>query len=482
MKNSKLILLLSKLSPKELNRLREFVDADFFNQHKGLKRLCNYLLDQAPEFSEEVLQREKVYAQVEPGTGYNDDRLNNLLSDLLQLVYAFFTHLELEKRPDLQGQMLTDRLLELNLPKHLRHQVRRQEQLLDRRQDRSFDYFNAGYHLHQHLDRFELGQQNRRFSRHLQQESDHIDRYFLIQKFRLACEMSSRNSVIRASYHCDFMAELVNIYEERKYLQQIPALQTYYCAWRMLEQRSDATHFYELKQLLQKHHPLFPLAEQRLLYNYALNFCISRINSGESEYYRETLDLYQSMLDSRIIFVRGILSQWAYKNIITTGIRLQDFTWTENFIHQYKEYLPLEERPNAVAYNLAALYYARSDYKNALLQLQDVEFTDASYHTGAKIIQLKSYYELDESEAFYSLIEAFKKYLSRNRQLSDYRKKANMNFLRLARQIYQFKNEYHLMHKNEWLEKHKKLNLQVETIDPIANKEWLKRVLGLFVG
>ncbi len=477
MRKSKLVQLLQKLSPREQNRLREFVQGPFFNHHESLKKLCHYLLQLAPDFAEEALQKEVVYAKAEPGAPYNEDRLNNLNSDLLQLVYGFLTMLGLEKRPDWQGQLLLQELLDRDVPKHLRHQARRQLQLLKRRQDRSVDYFETSYQLHAQLDRFELSQQNRRFSEHLQDQSDGLDHFYFIQKFRLACEMSSRNSVIKATYHCGFMPELVELYHRREDLRQLPVLNIYYCAWRMLEDRSDATHYHQLKELLKDNHNLVSEEEQRLLYNYALNFCISRINSGETDYYRETLDLYQSMLDSKIIFVRGMLSQWAYKNIITTGIRLQVYDWTEAFIHEYQAFLPPEERYNAVAYNLAALYYARSDYKNALRQLQDVEFTDASYHIGAKIIQLKSYYELDESEAFYSLIEAFKKYLSRNRQTSDYRKVANMNFLRLAKAIFQYKNEADLDYEKLRKERREKLHFQLKNTDPLANKEWLKNVL-----
>ncbi len=477
MRNSKLVLLLQKMPAKELQQLREMVHCGYFNQHESLKRLCDYLLVLAPKFDEAALERPLVYAQAEPGEPYNEDRLNNLNSDLLQLVYKFLTIEGLDKRPDWQGQLLMQELLDRDVPKHLRHQARRQTQLLQRRKDRSVDYFETSYQLHAHLDRFELSQQNRRFSEHLQYQSDDLDHYYLIQKFRLACEMSSRNSVIKATYHCDFMPELLKWYQDREALRQMPILNLYYCTWRMLEERSDSTHFYRLKQLLKEQAQLVSEAEQRLLYNYALNFCISRINSGETDFYRETLDLYQSMIDSKIIFVRGILSQWAYKNIITTGIRLQDFDWTENFIYQYQDFLPEEERYNAVAYNLAALYYARSDYENALRQLQDVEFTDASYHIGAKIIQLKSYYELDETEPFFSLIEAFKKYLSRNRQISDYRKTANMNFLRLSRAIFQLKNEAKLINRKSMDERLKKLQIQLKNMDPIANKEWLRNVL-----
>ena len=247
----------------------------------------------------------------------------------------------------------------------------------------------------------------------------------------------------------------------------------------MLENREKIAHFHQLKLALKQHKKLLPLEELRTLYNYAINYCIQKINSGDNSFYQETLELYQTMLDDEIIFVNGYLTQWSYKNIITTGIRLHAYDWTAQFIHQYKSRLLPEERDNAFSYNLASLYYAQQDYTNALLQLQDVEFTDPSYHLGAKIIQLKSYYELDETEAFFALIEAFKKYLLRNRQISDYRKKANLNFLKLAKLIFKLKTNQSYLTKKQIREKHAQIQEKMITWEPIANKTWLEEQMNI---
>ena len=179
------------------------------------------------------------------------------------------------------------------------------------------------------------------------------------------------------------------------------------------------------------------------------------------------------MLERELLLVRGQLSEWSFKNIVTTAIRTGAYGWTERFINQYQPFLPEEGRSNAVAYNRAALYYARAEYKHALLQLQDVEFTDTSYHLGAKIIQLKSYYELDEPEPFFALVEAFKKYLLRNREISDYRKKANASFLQLARKIYELRIEAPGLRRETLDQRIGALRREVDSGKAVANKNWL---------
>ncbi len=155
---------------------------------------------------------------------------------------------------------------------------------------------------------------------------------------------------------------------------------------------------------------------------------------------------------------------------MTTGIRLKEFEWTENFIYEYQNTLVANERNNALAYNLATLFHAKGDFRDTLFQLQGVEFTDTNYHLGAKILQLKSYYELNEEEAFFALVEAFKKYILRSKDLSDYRKKANANFLKLAKKIFQIKGR----NGKTVEQKRKKVKEDLKNLEPIANKSWLE--------
>lgn len=239
----------------------------------------------------------------------------------------------------------------------------------------------------------------------------------------------------------------------------------------------DAKDIQAKSDLLQ-HQLLFPKLERWNLYKYAINFCIKKINSGKSNYHKELLDLYKVLLENKIIFPNGYLSQWTFKNIITVSAHLEAFDWTETFIQQYESYLIPEEKFNAITYNRATLYNAQKNYPAALQTLHNVEFTDSSYHLGAKIIQLKSYYELEETEALYSLIEAFRKYLLRNKDISDYRKKANNNMLKIAKGIYQLKVHGATMTTSAFNQKRRNIEAKLRMLNPIANKDWLEEIFG----
>ncbi len=478
MKDSKLLDLLRRLDSKERRLFREYYHSPYHNKNQKLRQLGDYLYQYQPQFSHEELHKPVVYAHLfGVETPFQDLKINNLLSDLLQLLYAFLGQQTYGQRKALQKNFLMDELFRRDADRHLEGQLRNWQQWQAKSPHRSYDYYWEVYQLNEKEDHHRLRKAMRSNTGHLQRQNDALDRFYLIQKLRLACEMTSRNIVAQAGYQCHYLEDCLDWYEQTEVLQTEPALRLYYKVLRMLEQREARHWFPEVRQLLKEEYHYIPSSELWPIYSFALNYCIIRINSGESDYYRQILDLYQELLQRQIIFVNGYLTQWSYKNIITTGIRLQEFEWTERFIHQYEDRLLPEERGNAKVYNLAALCQARGDYAQALQLLHNVEFTDTSYHLGAKTIQLKSYFALGETEALLALIEAFRKYLARNRQISEYRKAANQNMLKLLRKINQLQLQKPQLHKTDYNRRRRRLDQQLEEIQPIANKDWLEEIL-----
>jgi hypothetical protein len=346
----------------------------------------------------------------------------------------------------------------------------RAQDLLYGMDGRSHAFFLAESQLQAVLDQEALQRRQRHHTPHLQAQSDALDCYYWCNKLRIACDMASRSGVIKTGYDCFYLEELISLLPARPALAQEPAIQIYSCTLMML-QSGQAEHYQQLFALMQEHRGALAAAERHTLYHYLLNYCIRRINSGDSHYYRETWRLYQAMLEERVLLVNGYLSQWSFKNIVTTGIRLREFDWTASFMAAYQDRLPPEDCDNALAYNRAALGYARQDYDAALQYLQQVEFTDASYHIGTKIIQLKIYFETGAAEAFFSLVRAFEQYLRRQRELSDYRREANLNFVSLAKRAFVLRllPECDEKASAQWAE-------DLARLQPLANKEWLQRL------
>jgi len=467
-----ILQLLKQLSTRERTKFQEYVSAPFFNKNEKIKQLCQILLAYAPAFNPDLINKERIYQQIYLSPKYQELKLNNLISDLLQLLYDYLSYLQYEKQNIHQKSLLLSALQDRNLRQHMPRQAKRYRQIQQKSPFRSHQYFWDEYRLYEELDRLSLSSGKRGYDKNLQLKSEMLDMYYCCNKLSIACDMTSRNIVVNAGYECNFLTEILAQFQANERLQQQPTLQIYYKTLEMLQQEDETKHYFQLKELLGQHWQLFPSNELRILYHYALNYGVKKINSGQVEFYQEILELYKILLSKKIIFKDGYLTQWTYINIVTAGIRLEDYKWTENFINEYRESLHPSNQHNVYIYNLAALYYAQRDYKRALQLLHDVEFTDAFYHLSAKIIQLKSYYDLEEIEAFLSLAEATRIYITRNRQLSDYQKRSNANFLKLATRLLQIRLRAPILPAKEISRQVQQLQQQLES-KTVANKGWL---------
>ncbi len=471
---SRIVQILRKLSTKERTRFREYVFSPFFNKNKKVQLLCDQLLKHAPDFKHKQLNRRLIHQKLFKGTPYKVAQINNLISDLLQLLYDYLAQMHFNAKPALRKNFVLEELLGKDIHQDVERVARAYEKIQERNPLANYDFYLEEYQRYDKLDRFFFTKGIRADDENLQLKNDALDRYYFANKFRIACDMASRNIVTNAQYQCHFLEDLIGHFKSKhELLDQNPSLQIYYKILKMLQEAEKETHYQEIKKLIQQHASIFPQEELRILYTYLLNYGIKKINSGKSAYYREMLEVYKVLIQDEIIFKNRHLPHWTFKNICTIGIRVKDFEWTNNFIQQYAHSILAEDRNNAVVYNLAALFYARKDYKAALQQLHNVEFTDDNYHLGAKGIQLKSYYELDEKEALYALVEAFRKFVTRSRQLPDYLKSTTINFARMTKKMAQLADNKKAMGKNEWKQKRMELLETVKSLESVSNRDWL---------
>jgi hypothetical protein len=83
-------------------------------------------------------------------------------------------------------------------------------------------------------------------------------------------------------------------------------------------------------------------------------------------------------------------------------------------------------------------------------------------HLNSKLLLLKNYYELKESDAFDSLCSSFKEFVRKNKIISDTNKLFLLNFIKMTKRLYEAPAN-----------KKKKLLKELELATQIAEKNWL---------
>lgn len=478
MNNSSFIKLLRKCSNKEWKDFQEYVFSPFFNKNKKVRQLCDLVLKYAPNFNHSSLNKQNIFPILFKNRPYDRLPINNVISDLYQLLLDFLAFQELSERPQRLLDFQMKALLKKEMTQLAEQRSRRFRQIQANSKWRDHEFFQQKYLLFENLDELFLTHQKRGYDENLQLKSDAFDVYYFANKLRIACDMASRNVVLNANYECRFLNVFLKYFDENELdWKSIPVLKIYVKILQMLESEVAEVHYFDLKKLLEKYFEIFPKSELTGIYSYLLNFCIKKINFGKSGFYTEILELYKVLLNRELIFKNEFLTQWTFRNIVTAGIRSNELDWAENFILNYQHRLLPEEQKNAVSYNLAAVYFAQKNYQNALQILQNVTFTDNFYQLSAKTIQLKSYFELEETEAFYSLVSSFLKYLRRNTQLSDYHKELNVSFVKTTKDIFRLKTSEELVSKKAYEKKKKEISERFGQIKTIAERDWLEGIL-----
>ncbi len=481
MEDSKLIAVLKTLSNKELSRFGEYLHSPYFNKNEQLIILFDYLKRFAPDFADaRLISRRYIFEYVFGDKIYDELFLNNILSRVLKLLLAFLAQQEYDSKPQTQELYVLKQLRQRKLPdKHVNTSLKKfdsqrvaAEFLLD-----SWDNFL----LHRELDLQFLSKGGRVYNEHLQLKNEQLDVLFIGEKLKIACDMLSRNIVAKVNYNPTFLVEIQQLLSQTdsNNLAQQPLIAIYYGILNTLQNPENEVDYTNLCATLYAYYSQFGKEELMDMYGYLLNYCIRKINGGKTQFYEDIWKHYLFLVAQRIVYINNFLPAWEYKNIITAALRLQKYKEAEAFAEQYKPDLPDDMRENAYNYNLAAIYYSQKQYKKALLMLHNVEFSDTTYHLGAKIIQIKSYYELHETDALYSLVDAFAIYLRRNKQISDYIKQANQHFLRFVKKLYQLKEQKLFSPKTAIQTQLLSLHKELQNTSPLANKDWLLALFGL---
>lgn len=475
MQNSKLIEILRTLETKELTRFKEYVHSPFFNKHKVVSKLCNYILSFAPKFDHYKLSKEAIFKHLFPKETYNSTTIYTYTSNLLLLLTDYLATLRFEEN-QLQVKLYAlQALRSRGLAKQFNATAKQYSSLLEKTiKDRDYHYYQA--ELYSEYDRINPV---RNQDQNIQLKDTELEIVFLIDKMQIACDMINRNSIIGSNYKTSGIDLVLEWLESDKgYYLEFPEVRINYTIYKLI--KTDKKEYYDdLRMFLADKTHLYPKSKIKLIYDYLINHCIKKMNTGDLDYFREFFELHRFLLEEEVLLLEdGTLDEWDYKNIVTAGARLKEFDWVEKFIYDYKDFVKLSARENVFNYNLAYYYFSNNNYTKTLQLLHQVEFTDPSYYIGAKIIQLKCYYVLGELEASLSLIATFKNYVQRSKVLSDYKKEMNQNMLKMAKKIIHLESKKISLSKKKISLQKELLQVQIEQFSPIANADWLIEILS----
>lgn len=467
MQTSKLYSILYNFDKYEQNRLKKFLGSPYFNRNESLILLFDMLISHINEKSQANLEKIDLWNKIYVGESYDDVLFRKNCSDLLKLVEDFLAQQVFEENPIYQATYLIEAVAKKKLEKLYNSTMKSARRLTEQQLYRTANYYLAQYQVEKNY--FDLiGQEHDRTTKKNEEAVlNNLDRFFIAEKLRFACSVLSQKKLVSHEYYLLFIDEIV-AQLERGGFEDIPPVEVYYRIYLTLKDEENTDHYFKLMEYLEKVGDVFPRNEAEFIYQAALNYCIKKVNQGSRQFLEEYFNVFVILLDKELLLTDGELSPWHFRNIVVIALRLGKTDWTEKFINDYKAYLPLAMKDNAVSFNLAQLYFYQKKYDKVKELLQTVEYEDFTYNLNSKTFLLMTYFEMDEIEPLYSLMDSFRTYLNRHKDFSAAKRIHYTNLIKFTKHLTKI-----IPGDKKALEK---LGKEVEEAEPkgIASVNWLK--------
>lgn len=461
-----------------MTRFKDFALSPYFNKHRGVQEVVQYLNGIYPQFTEKTSGNSTLAKAVFPGKAESAAQIPVVLTYIRRLLYQFLDTEGYRQSALSDSIHLLSKLREKKQNSAHAKYLERERIVISEQPHRDSRHFHKLYLLDGEADQMYTEQADKNQKEVLQQKADHLDAYYLSEKLKDSCEMLVRSRMVKTEYSSILMAAILQVIQKDKdrYFK-IPAVNVYYHIYQVIA-AEEASSFDSALEAVKEFANFFPREELQNIYNYLQNYCIYQINNGRSAFLRSSFELYQIQLVKGLLFIGGQLKEEHYKNMVTSGLRLKELEWVRGFLEEYKPLLTVEARENAYAYNLAEYYYATGDYKNAMQLLLQVSYTNHRYSMGAKALLLRTYYDLEEQEALIALCKSFAQLLHRDKSIAEFRRKGYKHLFKFTQKASQLRNRWAFTKVEKSRAALEKLQKEMAETTPIFNQRWLEERVG----
>ncbi|BDS12462.1 hypothetical protein [Aureispira anguillae] len=466
MLTSKLVEVYKTLNRIEVRRFKKWLKSPAHNQHDKVIKLFDFI-DSRYTLSEKTLSKKRAFKYLSLGTVYKEDSLNHIMSYAYQSLIEFLGYNRLIQEKNKINYWQLKELRERQLPNLAQQLLRSTSSDLEKQALRNETYYLEVYNLE--AERMHLKTlSNRNAPNNLPAIFESLSSFFMMATLRYACIAISHTQVHKTNYSIPFLEQILDYVTNAK--ETVPAvLYIYYCAYMALKYPQKTTYFTQLKTVFFKSAGYMDKKEQRDVLLMTINYCIRSLNQQRNEQAAaEALELYQYGLEHQILMEHGILSKFAFNNIVSLGLKQKHFVWVEQFIQTHGVSLDRSYQKSHVHYNTAKLFFAQQRYDEVLALLVCMEYDDILMNIDAKVMLIKIYYQYQYFDALDALLNSFTVFLQRKSMLS-YHRDNYIYFIQFTKRLFYLAN----------YDKKGKIQLKkaIESTNPLTERQWLLRQL-----
>lgn len=465
---SKIYQTLNVLSKKERTKLISSLTAKQNQNHLKLTKILFDLIDNKIS----VGDKEELFEIVFPDNIYEDNFFRLLMSEVVTFAEDILVLSQLEKDKNRYQFYLLKAFSERDLGKYASPALEEFEKQLQRNKVRDTTFHELSFMLEE--EKYKLEPNKSRAGFDFNAMSNHLDYHFISERLRISSLMATQDKILKREIGKEkgSLTVLLPYIENNPELLKVPAIKLFYSSYLLVHNSSNQEYLDDLTQSIVQYKDLFQKNILKDMLLIAINFCIDHMNKGNGDFAQKAFDLYVLGMENNLLLEKGNLTRFTLKNIITLGIRLNKYEWTDKFIKDNIHLIDKKYREGTLAYSLGYLAFEMKDYEKAALLLRnEASHDDHLLHLAAKNLLMKVYYLQNEMHLLELLLGSMNSYLKRKKiggnHFDNY-----TNILFVMRKLIILKQ----MPKGSRKSMLKKLNVLVETmksLNPLTEQKWI---------
>ncbi len=470
--HSKTIQLLRTFSEDEFRKFGLFLSSPYFNKENIQIRFYEIIKKYYPDFNNRNFEKEKLYLRLYPGKKYNDSVMRNILSGMLELAEHFLVIGHQQKKDFNYMLALMRELSERKIGKLFEKAELKAAAIMESEIARNEQYYYDSFLL---LNEKRMYVSRKKSALYIDEEFSteiihSLTISFIINILKYNTYLANSNlKMFKFDYDTGIMNELESYLEkEAERFKDVTYIQLYYNAIK-LAKTEDEQYFYAIRKIAYNEYKRLSDVEKRNIFTFLTNFCYFKINKGELKFRKEHFLLHKERIEKGYFKgLRHFLDHIQYQNVVITGLDAGEIDWVEKFIEQFKADLDEINRENS--YNLcrSLLFYHNKQYDEALKWAASVKTDDLSYKHQLKSLYLKIYFDMNETEPFYSHIDSYRHFLLNEKHIPEITRNVINSYVNYTKKLFDIKSritekDYDLF----------KIRNDISDSKAMINKSWL---------
>lgn len=451
MVNSKVAKILRLLSKDELKSFEKFIQSSYFSIGRNTAGFFSELKKHYPDFNSPLMEKEKIFQTLFPDEKYNEKKIKNLSSDLIRHSEQFLIYEYLKNEDAESKRILALQYKAKKSRKFFFKTLNTLDNILSTKEFNSIDSFRMEEEVERLNAEYYMDQQDfDSYIRSWQKYSEHLTASFLIRYFRKLRD----KFILSEGYNAEFQNPLFDSISEsidfekmmsflrKKKYDNLWLIEIYYCIYKCTYDVRDDKHFIQLKKTFYANIDNFSRLEKTYIFNDMIDYWVMRKEIFHKNFQEEIFDLYKDQLKNNA-YQRDnekYMSIVLYRNIMIEALSLGKFEWLTEFVEKYSSALDPEYRDNMMYLAKANLCFENGRFEEALEYVGKVQYDFFMYKLDIKNLTLRIFYELELYEQAYSLLDAYRHFLSNTDEIAPAFKVLHNNFLHFYSKLLKIKS------------------------------------------